>query len=362
MTAPHPLVDQAAALMELDRIDEARTLLARRLAEDPTDVDGWVHLARCHLSVREFEEVLTATGEALALAPEEYDAHYVRTYALRRLGRPDEALAEAQETIRLDPQNWQGFVALSEALGAWQPRWPEAFDAAATAVRLGPDSVGAWYALWKAALMNGRSDAVRQAVRETLRIDPQNAWALEERAEHAAWEASAPPLTGAGAKLPAAAEAYATALAADPQAHRLRKGLDGAVFRMLRGTRWLALLCLVIAALAGRIFPTGNDPVALPGPLGIRLYALALMAAVWGFGAWRRYRGMRAGVRLSLRSLVRRVGWARLIVGQSAWCTLTAVVIVTVPWSERIVPQVLFWVALVPTLLTVWFERAAIRA
>ncbi|MFE6840009.1 tetratricopeptide repeat protein [Streptomyces sp. NPDC057705] len=362
MTALHPLVEQAAALIDIDRIDDARALLARRLAEDPTDAAAWVSLADCHLVDAEYEEVLTATGEALALAPEYFDAHYLRTYALRRTGRRDEALAAAHEAVRLGPQRWRGFAALSEALGAWQPRWPEAFDAAAAAVRLGPDALGAHRALWKAALMNGRSDVVRQAVLETLRIDPQNAWALKERADHAAWEAAAPPLTGAGAKLPAAAEAYATALAADPQAHRLRKGLDGAVFRMLRGTRWLALLCLVIAALAGQIFPSGNDPVALPAPLGTRLYALALMAAVWGFGAWRRYRGMRAGVRMSLRSLIGRVGWAKLIVGQSAWCTLTAVVIVTVPWSERIVPQVLFWVALVPTLLTVWFERAAIRA
>ncbi|MFB7665997.1 tetratricopeptide repeat protein [Kitasatospora sp. NPDC056138] len=362
MTAPHPLVEQAAALMELERFDEARTLLARRLAEDPADVRGWVRLARCHLSVREYEEVLTATGEALALAPEEFDAHYMRTYALRRLGRPDEALAEAHETLRIDPQSWQGYVALSEALGAWQPRWPEVLDAAATAVRMAPDSVGAHSALWKAGLMNGRSDVVRQAVLEILRIDPQNAWALGERAAHVAADAAAPPLTGAGSRLPAAADAYATALAADPQAHGLRKGLDRAVFRMLRGTRWLALLCVVIAALAARVFPTGDDPTALPGPLGTRLYALVLMAAVWGFGAWRRYRGMRSGVRMSLWSLVRRVGWVRLIVGQSAWCTLTAVVIVTVPWSERLVPQVLFWVALVPTLLTVWFERAAIRS
>lgn len=72
-------------------------------------------------------------------------------------------------------------------------------------VRLGPDSVGAHYALWKAAAMNGRSDLTRQAVHETLRIDPQNAWALGLRAEFAAFEASAPPLTGARAKLPAPA-------------------------------------------------------------------------------------------------------------------------------------------------------------
>ncbi|WP_329584353.1 tetratricopeptide repeat protein [Kitasatospora sp. NBC_01250] len=362
MTAPHPLVEQAAALMELDRFDEARVLLARRLAEDPTDVRGWVRLARCHLSVREYEEVLAATGEALALAPEDFDAHQVRAYALRRLGRPDESLAAAQEAVRIDPQRWQGFAALSESLIAWQPRWPEAFDAAAQAVRLGPQETGAHYALWKAALVNGRADVLRQALLETLRIDPQNAWALGELAAHAAKDAAGPPLTGAGARLPAAADAYATALAADPQDAGLRRGLDAAVFRMLRGTRWLALLCAVIAALAGRVFPTGDDPTALPGPLGTRLYGLALMAAVWGFGAWRRYRRLRTGVRMSLWSLVRQVGWARLVVAQSAWCTLTAVLVVTVPWSQRTVPQVLFWVALVPTLLTVRFERAAIRS
>ncbi|MFD9606833.1 hypothetical protein [Streptomyces sp. NPDC059970] len=27
------------------------------------------------------------------------------------------------------------------------------------------------------------------------------------------------------------------------------------------------------------------------------------------------------------------------------------------PWTDRGVPQVLFWVGLVPTLLTIWFDR-----
>lgn len=48
---------------------------------------------------------------------------------------------------------------------------------------------------------------------------------------------------------------------------------------------------------------------------------------------------------------------ARLIIGQLAWCTLTAVVVVTVPWPERSVPQWLFRVAVVPTLLTVRTPR-----
>ncbi|WP_228718541.1 tetratricopeptide repeat protein [Kitasatospora acidiphila] len=219
-TAHHPLVEQAAALMALDRTDEARALLARRLADDPSDVRAWTRLARCHLSAEEYEEALAATGEALALAPEDYDAHCVRVYALRRLVRPDEALAEAQETIRINPQLWQGYAALSEALTAFQPRWPEALEAAATAVRLGLDEVDAHSALWKAAVVNGRFDLRHRAVLEILRIDPQDAWALGERARMAEWETARPPLTGAGAKLPAAAEAFADALAAAPRPRR----------------------------------------------------------------------------------------------------------------------------------------------
>ncbi|MEV7560792.1 hypothetical protein [Streptomyces sp. NPDC089795] len=90
---------------------------------------------------------------------------------------------------------------------------------------------------------------------------------------------------------------------------------------------------------------TSPSCCSTPGswPLGTRLYALAVMAAVRGFGAWRRYRRMRTGARPSLRSPVRRLGRAELIVGQAVWCTPIAVIIVTAPWSERIVPQVLFW-------------------
>ncbi|MFD7394988.1 hypothetical protein ACFV60_08080 [Streptomyces virginiae] len=127
-------------------------------------------------------------------------------------------------------------------------------------------------------------------------------------------EASAPPLTGARAKLPASA-----------------------------GSR--------CSACSSRSSPGGSSrPTTTPWNCRARS------------AAWRRYRRMRSGVQLSLWSLVRRLGWAKLIVGQAARCTLVAVVVVTVPRSERLVPQVLFWVALVPTRLTVWSERAAIRA
>ncbi|MFJ4967833.1 tetratricopeptide repeat protein [Streptomyces sp. NPDC088755] len=350
MTTQHPLTEQAAALHALDRHDEAKELLARRLAEDTEDSAAWVQLARCHLALREYDEVIRTTAEALRIAPDDWDALAVRTYGLRRTGRRDEALAAAQESVRLGPESSLAHVALSEALMAWPERLPESLAAAEQAVRLNSEYREAYYALWKVALFAGRADAAEFAVRQALRLDPEDAWALEELAG----------MQGAdpGVRLPAKAAAYADALAAAPDSTSLRARLDLTVYRMLRGTRWLAVLSLCIAGVFVDLFPTeGETPKELPQPLGMRLYALFLMALGWGLGALLRYRNLRRGVRLTLQSLLRRMFWARLVLAQAVWGTLIAVVIALVPWSERGIPQVLFWTGLLPVLLTIWFDR-----
>ncbi|WP_411084858.1 tetratricopeptide repeat protein [Streptomyces sp. 061-3] len=352
-TAEHPLTEQAAALIGLDRLDEAQALLTKRLAEDPEDFRAWVRLARCHLREREFEDVVTTTGEALRIAPQDCDAWIVRMYGLRRTGRRDEALAAAQEAVRINPQSWQAVNALAEAVSAWQPRWPEVLELAQTAVRLAPEEPEAYQGLWKAALLNGAFDVRDHAIRETLRLDPTSAWALRELAEK---QAAAP---GTGPKR--RAEVYASALAADPGSNSMRMGLDRAVFQMLRGTRWLAVLSLVLAGAAINLFPSDGDGPELPLPIGTRLYVLALIAVVWAFGAWRRYRKLRAGVQLSVRSLLRRMFWARLVLVQAVLGTLCAVAVAAVPWTDRGVPQVVLWVGLGPTLLTIWFDRPRTR-
>ncbi|WP_405685604.1 hypothetical protein [Streptomyces sp. NBC_00057] len=66
-------------------------------------------------------------------------------------------------------------------------------------------------------------------------------------------------------------------------------------------------------------------------------------------------------MQLSVRSLLRRMFRARLVLVQAVLGTLCAVAIAAVPWTGRSVPQVLFWVGLVPTLLTIWFDRPRTR-
>lgn len=81
------------------------------------------------------------------------------------------------------------------------------------------------------------------------------------------------------------------------------------------------------------------------------------MAVVWALGALLGYRRLRAGIRVDLRSLLRRRTWPRVVLVQAAWAMVCSLLITQVPWTERTVPQVLFWAGLLPTVATMWFDR-----
>lgn len=50
MTTLHPTVEQAQALIDFERYDQALALLGRHLAEDPGDIRAWVKIGYCHLN------------------------------------------------------------------------------------------------------------------------------------------------------------------------------------------------------------------------------------------------------------------------------------------------------------------------
>ncbi|MBT2439290.1 tetratricopeptide repeat protein [Streptomyces sp. ISL-36] len=347
----HPQVEQARLLYEMSRPREGHELIGRRLAEDPDDHQAWAVLGQCLMSLGRPSEALAAVMESLRLEPGYVDAHFVRGWILRRMDRLPEADAAQREAIRIDPHAWGPRRQRAEMLLQLAPDRPEeSLREAREAVRIGPEEAQPWETMYKVASFHGRTDLAEEAVRQLLRIDPAHSLAVTVSAER---EAARP-----GTSAARAADVYAGGLAAAPDSEALRKELDKAVYRMLRGTRWLALLCLVMAGVTVDIFPTdGEEPKELPIHLGTRLWALALMAAVWGFGAWRRYRRMRTGARLTVRALVRREFWARVVLGQATLATLCALLIVTAPWTDRLVPQILFWLGLVPNLLSITHDR-----
>ncbi|AIR99171.1 tetratricopeptide repeat protein [Streptomyces glaucescens] len=369
-TAQHPAVERADLLIDLGRNGEARELLAERLAEDPEDIRAWAKLARSHLVGDEQDgaAALEATRRALALDSSDVGAIVMHAHALRAAGRFLETEDVLREAIRLDPGNWRALALLANWL--WRIRairsgranggrvrredqaaaLREAAELAEQAIRLAPEEVYPYEVAWLIADMAGDRATADRMDEAVLRLDPQHPEALARRTRKAA---SAPGVPAARA-----ATLYADALAAAPDSAPMRQGLDEASYRLLRGIRWLALLCLALAGVGIDLFAThGETRRELPLPLGQRLWDLVPMAVVWALGALLRYRRLRAGVRVNLRSLVRRRVWARIVLAQAAWAMLCALLVVEVPWTGRAVPQALFWAGLLPTLATMWFDR-----
>ncbi|MFE4450952.1 tetratricopeptide repeat protein [Streptomyces sp. NPDC056796] len=370
MTATlHPAVERADLLIDLKRYEEARELLARRLAEDPEDIRAWVKLASSHLGdEKDGAKALEATERALALNAEDIGALTMHAHALRASGRFPETEGVLRDVIRLAPDHWHGYALLAnwlwriELVRSGQANGGQARreDVAAAlsesdalvreAVRLGPEEVYPYEVALLIADMLGDRAAADQWELAILRIDPQHEDALTRQAKKAA---AAP-----GVMAKEAATLYADALASAPGSELMQRGLDDASYRLLRGVRWLALLCLVFAAVGIDLFATeGETQRELPLVLGQRLWDLVPMAVVWVLGALLRYRRLRAGVQINLRSIIRRRTWPRIVLGQAAWAMLCALLITQIPWTERTVPLVLFWAGLVPTVATMWFDR-----
>ncbi|BBC34433.1 hypothetical protein SGFS_057270 [Streptomyces graminofaciens] len=370
MTTLHPAIERANALLDLDRRDEAEALVKQRLAEDPGDIRAWVKLAQCHLvEPRNREAALDASEKALSLDPEDIGALIMRSEAVWAAGgRWTEATEPLREVVRLAPEYWYGYAKLAEKVfhaelirvahsNGGTVRAHQA-DAAAKdaeklameALRLGPEEVYAYEVAWKIASISGNATVADQLDEAILRLDPQHQYALARRTEKAA--------TAPGVKATEAATLYADALATTPDSARMRNQLDDASYRLLRGIRWLALLCLALSGTMLDLFAVeGETQRQLPVSLGQRLWTLIPMTAIWLVGALLRYRRLRTGIQINLRSLIHRRRWPRIVLAQAAWAMLCALLLTQLPWTERTIPQILFWAGLAPTAATILFDR-----
>ncbi len=344
------LKERAKAHMEVERYDQAAELMARYLVDAPGDAWAWSYLADCRFRCGDREGALKAADEGIAADPECWYPWERRAFLLPFFGRVDEALEAAREAVRVGPDISDTHSILAKCL-VIKGDGEGAYEASLRAVELSPDDARLHFNLAWPAEATGRPDVQEQALRNALRLEPDHAAA---RARLAELRADAQQI-----KLPELAGEYAAALGAEPNARYIEHKLNLLVLRLLRRTRWFALICLVMAALASRAFPTGDDPRELPAPLGPRLWSLVLMSVVWALGAWfLAYRKLPRGARSTVWSLLRRHWPARLPLAHALWGMVCAVVLVLVPWTDRGYEQTLALVGAVPVVLAMWFGHA----
>jgi tetratricopeptide (TPR) repeat protein len=89
------------------RYEEARSLIAKAVAQYPLSDKAHVALARCHLlrGAKEVDQALTAANKAVELNPSSWQNHSVQAAVLLSAGRPTAAIASYRRVLDLDPNN-----------------------------------------------------------------------------------------------------------------------------------------------------------------------------------------------------------------------------------------------------------------
>ena len=222
------------------------------------------------------EQVVAAASQRIAERPGDDAAHEARARALLKVGRLEEAEADAMDAVRLDPDE----VRYRELLAEIQSRRGEHADAAAEYARLARRDPGqlAWTVAEAEERIEG-SDAAKgvEAARRAVRLDPHSfdaQLALARGLIHLGDAAGALPAAKRASDLrptdPAGRETLADAvwLAGRPAAafHEFR-----ALAQELGGDDARRVVGKARALYRAQAGPIGRLVAALPGPFAIAL-------------------------------------------------------------------------------------------
>ncbi|WP_230883372.1 hypothetical protein [Planomonospora sp. ID82291] len=312
-----------------------RDLVEAPAPPDPDDPHRWCAAALERLERGRPEAALEAARRAVEHDTPDGPAagwgYRLASLAFERLGRDAEAVAAAEEAVRLAPGSWAARLRLGSALRRIPGRWAQAWAQAARAVRYAPDEPDPHVLAGDLALLRGEHRRARAAYRAALRragdhpaarvnlglaflrwerhrnhhdpawpVDPRETgrtrraletWSRQTRILLAAALLAAvavalgPGLTS-GARICAAAAAPAAVLAITLRQAR-RIGLWAYVPAMLARDVWLGLtVAAAPVAVAAYVAAVATLPGTLPGlPAGIPVGVPAGAAVASGSAA-----------------------------------------------------------------------------
>lgn len=171
---------RAAALLEANRPQQARELLARLIAADPTSAQAWLAMARACGELGDYETQLAAALQVLDLEPDSGDGMILAAYASVELRSFAQARSFADAAVRTMPDDWYSHAVLAEAASAGPPRdLRVARAAAAQAVRLAPHIADAHVVQGNVEFNAANPQAAKRFYLRALELDPQSTTARE---------------------------------------------------------------------------------------------------------------------------------------------------------------------------------------
>lgn len=290
-------VEKLDALRKLGRYDDLEALASELIASNPGHLAAWFCLALSRAERDDVPGALTAIATAIRLGPDRYQSWLVHSNLLVRQGRNREAVSGAREAVRLAPDRFQAHVNLAKVLREDTGTMPDAVAAAAHAVSLAPLEAETHLMVADLAHRGGDLDAAEAALREALRLEPNQAHLhdnlaivrLNRQRVKAGFDA---------------ASGFAEALALSPEDGGVHRKLVLTVYALaITSWRWAGLclmLGLVAAVLLFNVMLGGGGDFASGVHWTIAAGTSVLVAAPAVFVGWRLLRRVPARLRRGL--------------------------------------------------------------
>lgn len=233
-TSAQAHLGRARAALDMGRWDTAMREAGLGLAADPENADGHFLLAfALHRADRD-GEALEAIGRGLQKAPHWAGLHQLHSDVLRALSRSEDAMAAAEEALRLDVEDPRSHCAVGLS-AAHQGDHDRAIHHFQRAVAIAPEDAYLHRLLGDAHLARNEDAAAEACYREALGMDPTDA----------------PTLNNLGVALnkqnrpEEAAVAFKSALLQDPTLHVAKTNTRDTMRHLLGGVGILGAAGLV---------------------------------------------------------------------------------------------------------------------
>lgn len=156
--------------------------LRRRLAEDPGDLDALGRLGDAQLADHDPDGALTTAITAIELDPERDLPHRQASIAASRRGLHRDAIAHAEDAVRLAPGDHRGFVVLARSLLRAKRDLARARRVAVQAIVRAPEEAEPHLVFGMVSRAEGEYAAAEAGFRRALQLEPTNMAARNELA------------------------------------------------------------------------------------------------------------------------------------------------------------------------------------
>jgi len=139
----------------------------------PQDASIRQTLAELDLEMGRKEEALAVAQDAVRLAPDSPEAHMALAQAYFAGAEEDKAAAECERALKLNPKEGEAYLALGQ-MRFLQRRYAQAAENFQQAIQVSPNLAPAYAGMARIFIQQGRSAPARNMLEKVVALDPQD--------------------------------------------------------------------------------------------------------------------------------------------------------------------------------------------